>query len=168
LLTALIVSTLLLGLVGLAHAIETTITSGPEDGEVITIDSATFTFTSDDPEATFGCNIDGEGFRSCTSPVVMSDLRNGRHSFIVRAIGGNPNDATQDSRRFTVEVGNPPIGPSAECVAARRSATGAKARLKKASAKKATTVAAKKAKRKAVARARAALRRADAGVKAAC
>jgi hypothetical protein len=158
---------LLLALAVQANASGTTITSGPEDGEVVTVDTVTFTFTSDDPEATYACSLDGGGFRSCTSPVVLSDLDDGTHIFLVRSMGG-PSDVSQDSRRFKVNTQDPPVGPGAKCTAARNSAKAAKTNLKKAKAKKARTTAAKKAKRKAIARAKAALRRANAKVAAAC
>lgn len=161
---ALITSALLMVSPGTAWAVETTITSGPEDGELVTVDSVTFTFTSDDPAATFDCSIDGRGFKPCTSPVTMSDLEDGRHSFAARADG----DSTPDVRKFKVEVPQGPVGPSAGCVAARKSAAAARSRLSKAKSRKATTRKAKKAKAKAIAVASSDLKKANLKVKRNC
>ena len=40
--------------------------------------SATVTFSSDDPNATFECSLDGAPFAACTSPVEYADLADGR------------------------------------------------------------------------------------------
>lgn len=157
-------SALLLILPGAAMAVETTITSGPEDGELVTVDSVTFTFTSDEPGATFDCSIDLRGFKPCTSPVSMTDLEDGRHSFAVRADG----DSTPDVRKFKVEVPDEPTGPTAACTAARKAQTSARARLNKAKARKATTRKAKRARSKAIAEATSDLKKANLKAKRNC
>ncbi|MGK2954734.1 MAG: hypothetical protein ACSLFI_03555 [Solirubrobacterales bacterium] len=149
-----------------ASAIETTITSGPEDGELITVDAATFTFTSDVPGATFECTYELRNPHPCSSPVTMSDLERGNHAFGVRAIDPDgPDDSTPDVRKFKV---GEPTGPSDECVAAGEAATNAKAKLKKAKARKAQTRKAKKAKAKAIRKAQGSLKKANEKVEELC
>jgi hypothetical protein len=60
------------------------ITSGPPTPTNVT--SATFTFISNDPTATFQCRLDGAAFAACTSPVNLTGLTNGNRNFRVRAI----------------------------------------------------------------------------------
>ncbi|MGH2753201.1 MAG: Ig-like domain-containing protein [Actinomycetota bacterium] len=85
---------------------ETTIDSGPT-GTTGNAD-ASFTFSSDDPLATFECQLDGGGFASCTSPVDLVGLADGPHTFQVRAVDpvGNP-DATPAENNFTVDTSLP-------------------------------------------------------------
>ena len=47
--------------------------------------SATFTFSSDQPDAAFQCQLDTAAFADCTSPVTVTGLADGRHAFAVRA-----------------------------------------------------------------------------------
>jgi hypothetical protein len=70
----------------------TIIDSGPPDPS--TSSTATFTFHSDDPLATFECRRDGSAFRNCSSPKSYSGLSDGSHTFDVRAI-------KTDSRRHS-------------------------------------------------------------------
>jgi Ca2+-binding RTX toxin-like protein len=86
---------------------ETTIDSGPS--ETITVDSATFAFSSSEAGATFECSLDGEAYSACTSPKDYTNLPNGSHTFEVRATDEVGNvDATPASRTFAVEVTPPP------------------------------------------------------------
>ncbi len=62
---------------------ETTILSGPSDPSGST--TATFTFTSDQPGATFRCSLDGTAFIACTSPYVAGGLAPDAHTFEVQA-----------------------------------------------------------------------------------
>ena len=85
---------------------ETTIDSGPE-GTVAT-DSASFTFSSNEPDASFDCRLDGGGWSPCTSPASHSRLANGAHTFEVRARdGAGNNDPLPASRTWTVDVAGP-------------------------------------------------------------
>ncbi|RMF40153.1 MAG: LamG domain-containing protein, partial [Anaerolineae bacterium] len=66
---------------------------------------AAFTFTSDDPAATFECQLDGGGFAACVSPQTYAALLDGLHTFNVRAIDlvGNP-DPTPVVYTWTVDT----------------------------------------------------------------
>ncbi len=82
----------------------TFINSGPNPVE--NVDTATFTFSSDDPAATFQCSLDGAAFAACTSPRALSSLAEGSHTFRVRAVDVNlnvdPSPASQTWTVFTV------------------------------------------------------------------
>ena len=87
---------------------ETTITSGPGDGSTITVDSASFGFSSNEPGSTFECSIDGGPFAPCTSPRTYDSLSNGAHTFQVRAVDAAANtDGTPATRTFTVDAPDP-------------------------------------------------------------
>ena len=85
----------MLGVPGVAQQAgpETTIDSGPPSSTSST--SATFTFHSDDPGASFECSLDGFAFQPCSSGVTYQDLGVGSHIFQVRASG--PNSGTDSS-----------------------------------------------------------------------
>jgi uncharacterized repeat protein (TIGR02543 family) len=82
---------------------DTTITSNPPDPSLSS--SAAFTFESDDPSATFECQLDGGGFSTCTSPANYNNLSNASHTFEVRAVEshGTP-DPTPASYTWLVNV----------------------------------------------------------------
>jgi hypothetical protein len=86
---------------------ETTIDTGPESPIEAVV--ATFTFSSDDPDATFECSLDGASFGPCASPAETTGLTVGDHDFRVRArdVGGNA-DPTPDLHQWTVVSPNPP------------------------------------------------------------
>ena len=67
----------------IADEVDTTITSGPD--ALTTSTSATFTFTSTDPNSTFTCSLDGCPFAPCTSGQTYSSLADGSHNFQVHA-----------------------------------------------------------------------------------
>ena len=73
-----------------------TISSGPEDGSTSSDPNPSFSFASDDPDASFRCQLDSGGFAPCSSPYSASQLANGQHSFQVRATdeAGNIGSAT--------------------------------------------------------------------------
>lgn len=85
---------------------QATIASGPT-GTVPT-STATFTFSSTDPTASFECSLDTAPFAPCTSPHTTAGLGNGPHTFNVRAVSAGGAVGTPASRSFAVAV--PPVG----------------------------------------------------------
>jgi hypothetical protein len=82
---------------------ETTIESGPSG--TVNDRSASFAFSSTEPDSTFECRIDSGAFGSCTSPKGYANLSDGSHTFEVRATDGADNtDATPASRTWTVDA----------------------------------------------------------------
>ena len=79
---------------------DTTITDGP-NGTVST-NTATFSFTSDDPHATFRCAVDGVATQDCVSPTTVGPLAPGQHTFTVAASGANGTDPYPASRTWTI------------------------------------------------------------------
>ena len=61
----------------------TRVTARPKTG---TSRRATIRFAADQPGVIFECNLDGGGYRTCTSPRRLRNLKRGRHRFSVRAI----------------------------------------------------------------------------------
>ena len=85
---------------------DTKIDSGPS-GTVGT-NSVTFTFSSDDPDATFQCKLDSGAFTKCSSPQPYSGLGDGAHTFSVRALDqGGQADPSPPTQRFTVDTTPP-------------------------------------------------------------
>jgi hypothetical protein len=81
---------------------DTTITSGPSG--VTHSASATFTFESDDEEATFECRVDGGDWEACTSPHTVT-VGPGVHTFEVRAVDSVGNvDPTPAARTWEYQV----------------------------------------------------------------
>ncbi|MBK8903182.1 MAG: right-handed parallel beta-helix repeat-containing protein [Anaerolineaceae bacterium] len=81
---------------------ETAVDTWPSSTTTSTI--ATFTFSADDPNATFECSLDGSAFGACTSPTEYTNLSIGGHAFSVRAtdLAGNV-DETPAVYNWTVE-----------------------------------------------------------------
>jgi CSLREA domain-containing protein len=91
---------------------DTTIDSGPD---VTTgSGSATFTFSSNEPDVTFECSLDGGAFVECTSPQAYSGLSPGVHTFAVRAIDPELNDDPTPAS-FTWTITPPPVAASVSC-----------------------------------------------------
>ena len=87
---------------------DTTITSGPSDPTPIASTSATFTFTSNEADATFQCSLDNAAYAACASPTTYDNLIQGGHLFNVRAVGsGGTLDPTPARRIFTVDTTPP-------------------------------------------------------------
>ena len=88
--------------------IDTSIDSGPAG--VVATDTATFTFSSNDQNATFECKLDGGQFEACTSPKTYSALAEGSHTFQVRAISPTlGTDQTPAGRTWTVDTTRPQV-----------------------------------------------------------
>lgn len=89
-----------------AEAPETAIDSAPNGTTSAT--DATIEFSSDDNAATFECRLDGDTFASCTSPVNLTGLDEGPHTFRVRAVDTDSNaDPTPAIRSWTVDTTGP-------------------------------------------------------------
>jgi hypothetical protein len=83
---------------------ETTITGGPSG--TVNDDTPTFTFSSDEPNSTFVCQLDQGLALPCNSPHTTQTLAAGHHDFSVyaRDAAGNP-DPTPATRGFDVAEG---------------------------------------------------------------
>ncbi|MGH2607462.1 MAG: thrombospondin type 3 repeat-containing protein [Tepidiformaceae bacterium] len=83
---------------------ETTIVSGPAEGSVSGAD-VSFAFVASEL-AGFECSLDFAQFGQCESPVALTALQNGSHTFRVRAIDVAANlDPSAASRTWTVATG---------------------------------------------------------------
>ena len=70
-------------------------------------DFASFTFESNDPTATFECNLDGAGFEECFNPGQFIELEPGTHTFEVRAVDLSLNpDPTPATYTWLYELDN--------------------------------------------------------------
>ena len=92
---------------------ETTINTAPSDpsGDV----TPTFTFSSDQPAATFECSIDNAAWTPCASPYTTSPLAEGDRNFRVKALNGTVEDLSPASRDWTIDTTfeiTPTITPS--------------------------------------------------------
>ena len=85
---------------------QTTINSNPTDPS--DDDTPSFTFSANEP-ATFECDVDGNGFATCTSSDSFGTLADGTHTFQVRAIdiAGNT-DLTPASYSWGIDTTLPP------------------------------------------------------------
>jgi hypothetical protein len=86
---------------------ETTIESGPQEGQAINEVTPTIGFSSDDPDATFECSVDGGSFAGCShvSYHILGPLNDGAHTFSVQAVDAAENvDATPAHVSFTVDT----------------------------------------------------------------
>lgn len=104
--TALVAALLVLTSTSVASArvaLDTEITSGPANGDLVLPGPVTYTFTSNNGSATFDCSVDDAAFTPCSDGTSATyDLSPGGHVFKVRAnIGGNV-DASPAERIWTV------------------------------------------------------------------
>ncbi len=76
--------------------------SGPQEGSLLTIGTATFKFASSEAGTT-QCSLDGAAFTACVSPLSLSGLAPGVHAFAVRSLdlAGNLEAAPQ-TRNWTI------------------------------------------------------------------
>jgi hypothetical protein len=92
---------------------QTTITSGPAEGEIINSDSPMFAWASSEPNSTFTCVVDGVPIAECNDAFVTGASA-GPHTFSVAATdpAGNT-DPTPATRSFTSRLegaGLPDLG----------------------------------------------------------
>jgi len=84
----------------------TTIDADPPPYQAST--TAFFTFSADDPAATFECSLDGAAFAPCTSPKTYNGLSEGPHSVQVRATDSAGNtDPSPATSSWTVDLTAP-------------------------------------------------------------
>ena len=80
---------------------ETAIDSGPAG--TVNSSSASFSFSSSEPNSTFECQLDGAPFGACSSPKDYTGLSDGEHTFGVRATDAAGNtDSTPANRTWRV------------------------------------------------------------------
>jgi parallel beta-helix repeat protein len=84
------------------------ITAGPANGSSTRSRGADFEFSSNKVDSTFECRLDGGAWEACDTPLDHAGLRNGRHTFSVRATDtvGNT-DPTPARRTWTVDFRAP-------------------------------------------------------------
>jgi DNA-binding beta-propeller fold protein YncE len=70
--------------------------------------SASFTFTANEPGATFHCKLDGGSYAPCTSPKNYNGLVEGAHTFYAYATDSHGFDGNPTSYGWTIDV-TPPI-----------------------------------------------------------
>jgi large repetitive protein len=75
--------------------------------------TATFAFSSTEPQVSFRCGLDGGEFVVCRSPLTYTGLPAGRHSFSVNATDGAGNLGGNATYSWTVEAQTPPPSPAA-------------------------------------------------------
>src|SRR5439155_229012 len=61
---------------------QTTITNGPTG--TVTTSNAEFSFSANEPGATFECRLDTGDWSTCSSPKTLTGLADGEHTFAVR------------------------------------------------------------------------------------
>jgi len=89
---------------------ETTLTSGPTG--TVSVQDASFGFSSSETGSTFQCRLDSAAAAACTSPKLYSGLTEGAHHFEVRATDKAGNvDPTPAIRDWTVAFSEPPPPP---------------------------------------------------------
>ena len=94
---------------------ETTIDNGPTGTTTLT--NATFQFSANESPATFECKLDAAAYAACTSPVNLTGLSLGNHTFLVRAKdAANNQDQTPASRTWTVQA-PPPVNCGSQVTA---------------------------------------------------
>ena len=89
---------------------DTSLTSGPAEGEEIGTATPSFGVSSGDPAATFQCSVDGGNFTDCGSEgsAGVGPLSPGGHALAVRSVDPRGNaDTTPATRSFSVESRSP-------------------------------------------------------------
>jgi hypothetical protein len=111
---------------------DTSITSGPSGGTTST--EAAFGLAATESGSTLACKLDSGSWASCSSPVTLTGLATGSHTFSARATDAAGNtDASPATRTWTVEavVVTPP--PNAECTTIATSTSAAASAVSSAS-----------------------------------
>jgi hypothetical protein len=84
---------------------DTRIDSGPSGATSST--SATFNFSSNKPAATFECQLDAAAWQVCQSPMTLTGLAEGQHSFNIRAKDAAGTDPVPETRTWKVDLTSP-------------------------------------------------------------
>jgi hypothetical protein len=74
---------------------------------------AAFTFSANEPGATFACSLDGAAFAPCTSGITYQRLPLGAHAFAVRATDLAGNTGQPASHAWTIVVPRPDLAVAA-------------------------------------------------------
>jgi hypothetical protein len=86
----------------------TSITNGPDEGEVTQENDPSFAFDSNELGSSFECQLNNGPVENCTSPKDYTDLADATYTFKVTATDGNGNaDPTPATRTFTVDTTAP-------------------------------------------------------------
>ncbi|MBI2061854.1 MAG: hypothetical protein HYT87_19110, partial [Nitrospirae bacterium] len=103
---------------------ETTIDSTSPAADPTNVNSLLVYFSSNDPGATFDCDLDGGGYAPCTSPESETGLLDGNHTVYVRATDTALNtDPTPATYTWTVDTIAPPV-PNAGNITVTMNAPG--------------------------------------------
>ncbi|GAB3831582.1 right-handed parallel beta-helix repeat-containing protein [Kribbella italica] len=101
---------------------DTTVLSGP--AAQTPLEEALFTFSSNEPDTTFQCSLDGAAFTACTSPREYPEVAYGAHEFQVRAVDPEGNvDASPAVHSWTrtgppvVTIQSGPADPTTDTTA---------------------------------------------------
>jgi hypothetical protein len=87
---------------------QTTLSASGPSGMVAS-KTAEFAFTSE-PNASFECKLDAEGYAGCSSPKTYTNLSDGDHTFEVKATDAAGNtDASPATRTWTVDAAVPTV-----------------------------------------------------------
>jgi hypothetical protein len=81
-----------------------TIVPASEPPKLTNHPSASFVFTSNKPNSTFACQLDGSAFSACTSPASYSGLVSGKHTFAVKATDSLGNVGLPTTWQWTVDT----------------------------------------------------------------
>ncbi|HEV7861186.1 MAG TPA: Ig-like domain-containing protein, partial [Acidimicrobiia bacterium] len=88
----------------------TTIAAGSGPSGTVASRAASFTFSADQPGATFACRVDTDAFAACAAPFNAAGLSDGNHTFEARATtaaGGT--DPSAARRSWTVDATGPTV-----------------------------------------------------------
>jgi len=93
-------------------------------GELVSSHSAVFTFSSNDPTASFFCSLDGAAAAACASPYSLSGLADGNHSFRVYGKDAAGNESADLADVWTIDATAPSLSigvrvPAGAVVASR-------------------------------------------------
>ena len=96
----------LAGGASLAAPASPTITTGP--ASPTNAQTAHLEFSGDDTTVSFLCSLDTADFAPCTSPVELSALTEGAHSFAVKAVDADGAESDPAEHAWTVDLTAPP------------------------------------------------------------